>query len=47
MAVQRYDIKDVDGNWLERWWRAVNIPIFDAEMRLMYLLQQVERVERP
>jgi PAS domain-containing protein len=47
MAVQRYDIKNADGNWLERWWRAVNIPIFDAEMRLMYLLQQVERVERP
>jgi hypothetical protein len=47
MAVQRYDIRDADGTWLERWWRPVSIPIFDAEMRLMYLLQQVERVERP
>lgn len=47
MPVQRYDIRDEGGAWVERWWQPLNIPVFDMEMRLAYLLHQVSRVDPP
>jgi PAS domain-containing protein len=38
MAVQRYDVRDPAGHFVERWWRPVNTPIFDDEGRLLYIL---------
>jgi PAS domain-containing protein len=40
MAVQRYDVRDADGCYMERWWRPVNTPIFDEDGRLIYLLHE-------
>ena len=44
MAVQRYDIRDLDGAFLERHWRPINSPIRDEDGRLAFLLHQVEDV---
>jgi PAS domain-containing protein len=47
MPIQRYDIRDVDGRFVERHWRQFNTPVFDAEGRLNYLLHHVEDVTEP
>ena len=44
MAVQRYDIRDATGSFVERHWQPINTPIRDAEGRLMFLLHHVEDV---
>jgi PAS domain-containing protein len=44
MPIQRYDIRDPDGRFVERYWRPLNSPVFDAEGRLVYLLHHVEDV---
>lgn len=44
MAVQRYDVRDQAGHFVERHWRPVNTPIFDDEHRLVFLLHHVEDV---
>ncbi|MHB0790277.1 PAS domain-containing protein [Bradyrhizobium sp. 5.13L] len=44
MSVQRYDIRDPDGAFLERHWRPINSPIHDADGRLAFLLHHVEDV---
>jgi PAS domain-containing protein len=44
MPIQRYDIRDPDGRFVERYWRPLNTPVFDAEGRLVYLLHHVEDV---
>lgn len=44
MAIQRYDIRDATGAFVERHWQPVNTPIRDAEGRLMFLLHHVEDV---
>jgi PAS domain-containing protein len=44
MAIQRYDIRDPDGQFVERYWQPVNTPIFDESGRLIYLLHWVEDV---
>lgn len=41
---QRYDIRDLDGRFVERRWRMQNLPIFSKGGRLLYLLHQVEDV---
>lgn len=44
MAIQRYDIRDPDGVFVERYWQPINSPIHDAAGHLAYLLPHVEDV---
>lgn len=44
MAVQRYDVRDEAGRFVERYWRPTNTPIFDDAGRLLYLLHYSEVV---
>jgi PAS domain-containing protein len=45
--LQRYDIRDADGRFVERYWRQHNIPVFDSKGCLYYLLLRVEDVTKP
>lgn len=38
MAIQRYDVQESDGRFVEKHWRPVNIPIFDETGRLAFVL---------
>lgn len=40
MAIQRYDVRDDDGHFVERVWRPVNTPIFDEQGRLVFVLHR-------
>ena len=44
MAIQRYDIRDPSGRFVERHWLPINRPIRDADGRLVFLLHHVEDV---
>jgi PAS domain-containing protein len=44
MAVQRYDIRNPDGEFVERHWQPINSPIRDGDGVLIYLLHHVEDV---
>ncbi len=44
MEVQRYDMRDSAGHFVERYWRPCNTPMFDAVGRLTYLLHRIEDV---
>lgn len=44
MAIQRYDIRNPDGQFVERHWQPVNSPIHDRDGVLIYLLHHVEDV---
>jgi len=44
MMVQRYDVRDPNGKFVERHWRPVNTPLLDERGRLIYLLHHVEDV---
>jgi hypothetical protein len=44
MAVQRYDVRDPDGRFVERFWQPENTPLFDEDGRLVALLHHVEDV---
>ena len=44
MPIQRYDIRDPDGRFVERYWRPFNTPVLDSEGRLAYLLHHAEAV---
>ncbi len=44
MAVQRYDIRDLSGKFVERHWQPINSPIQDDNGILIYLLHHVEDV---
>lgn len=44
MAVQRYDVRDPEGEWQERYWKPVHIPVYaspDSE-EITYILQCAE-----
>jgi PAS domain-containing protein len=43
LAIQRYDMR-VGDEWVERYWRPVNLPIFDEQGRLRYILHQARDV---
>ena len=43
MGLQRYDVRDPDGRYHEKWWQPVNIPVFDAA-RLVHVLHHVQDV---
>lgn len=44
MAVQRYDVRDADGQFVERHWLPVNTPLFDLDGRLVYIMHDVRDV---
>lgn len=44
MDIQRYDIRNPDGQFVERYWQPVNTPILDENGRVRYLLHWVEDV---
>lgn len=44
MAIQRYDIRNPDGQFVERHWQPVNSPIHDSDGVLIFLLHHVEDV---
>jgi PAS domain-containing protein len=44
MQVQRYDIRDAGGTFVERHWQAITAPIHDMAGHLVYLLHHVEDV---
>jgi PAS domain-containing protein len=44
MSVQRYDIRDPSGQFVERHWQPINTPVHDAGGRLAFLLHHVEDV---
>jgi len=44
MPVQRYDVRDPHGHFVERYWRPLNTPIFDGSGAIVFLLHQVEDV---
>jgi hypothetical protein len=44
MPLQRYDIRDEEGAFQERWWQPLNIPVFDENGRLATIVHYVEDV---
>jgi PAS domain-containing protein len=44
MAIQRYDIRDPTGEFVERHWQPINTPIHDKNGHLVFLLHHVENV---
>jgi PAS domain-containing protein len=44
MAVQRYDIRDRQDQYVERHWQPINSPIHDRDGILIYILHHVEDV---
>jgi PAS domain-containing protein len=44
MPIQRYDIRDAGGRFVERYWRQLNTPVFNSAGRLNYLLHHTEDV---
>ncbi|MGZ3323346.1 MAG: PAS domain-containing protein [Xanthobacteraceae bacterium] len=44
MAIQRYDIRDPQGQFIERHWQPINSPIHDRDGVLIYILHHVEDV---
>jgi len=47
MAVQKYDIRrpeSAGGGFEERYWSPTNVPVFDAQGKLMYIIHHVEDV---
>jgi PAS domain-containing protein len=44
MAIQRYDIRGLTGEFVERHWQPINTPIRDKDGHLIFLLHHVEDV---
>jgi PAS domain-containing protein len=44
MPVMRYDVRNAEGVFVERYWRQVNSPLFNEDGRLIFLLHQVDEV---
>jgi PAS domain-containing protein len=44
MAIQRYDIRDPQGQFIERHWQQINSPIHDQDGLLIFILHHVEAV---
>ena len=44
MAIQRYDIRDEAGLFVERHWRPINTPVMDDDGKVIALLHHVEEV---
>jgi PAS domain S-box-containing protein len=44
MAILRYDVRGLDGTFVERFWSPVNSPVFGANRELQYIIHRVEDV---
>lgn len=44
MPLQRYDVRDAEGAFQERWWQPLNIPVFDEQGHLATIVHYVEDV---
>lgn len=44
MAVQKYDIRRLDGTFEERYWSPVNSPVFGEDGRMLYIIHHVQDV---
>jgi PAS domain S-box-containing protein len=44
MAVQRYSLREANGQFTERWWAPVNTPVFDDQGEIVLIIHQVEDV---
>ncbi|MBS0524091.1 MAG: PAS domain-containing protein [Proteobacteria bacterium] len=44
MPVQRYDVRDSNGAFVERYWQPVNTPLMDSEGHVVALLHEVTDV---
>ncbi len=44
MAAHKYDVRKPDGRFEERYWEALNSPVFDDEGQLIYINHRVEDV---
>ena len=44
MAVQKYDIRNPDGSFEEKYWSPVNTPILNDKGEVIYIIHQVEDV---
>ncbi len=47
MPLQRYDVQDAEGRFVEKYWRPSNIPILDEHGRLAFLLHRAVEVPPP
>jgi PAS domain-containing protein len=44
MDVQRYDVRDANGEFVERYWRPLHMPLFNAKSELVWLVTRLEDV---
>jgi two-component sensor histidine kinase len=44
MAVQRYPVRDEQGEFVERWWWPINVPVLSADGNVSLIIHQVEEV---
>ncbi|MBB5716992.1 PAS domain S-box protein [Sphingomonas aerophila] len=44
MAVQRYDLRDADGQFTERWWSPLNTPVLDDQGSVTLIIHRVEEI---
>lgn len=44
MAIQKYDVRNPDGRFVERFWSPINSPVLGADGKLEYILHRVEDV---
>jgi len=45
MPLQRYDVRDDNGDFVIRYWRPRNVPIFDERGKLIFVLHQAEMID--
>ncbi|HYF52292.1 MAG TPA: PAS domain S-box protein [Planctomycetota bacterium] len=44
MAIQRYDVRNRDGKFEERYWSPINSPVLDSKGTIQYIVHRVEDV---
>jgi PAS domain S-box-containing protein len=44
LPIQRYDIRNADGEWEVRYWRPLNEPVLDSHGEVTYIIHGVEDV---
>jgi PAS domain S-box-containing protein len=44
MPVQRYDMQDANGRFIERWWSPLNTPVLDGQGNVILIMHRVEEV---
>lgn len=44
MPVQRYPVRDATGQFVDRWWTPVNVPVIDAAGEVVLIIHRVEDV---